>query len=148
MKLTQEKLFSILRVAFGIVWGIDAAFKWTPTFLNGLPSMISSMISTQPALITSWLNLWLKIINVDPHFFAVLQALAESALALGLIFNLFPKTVYISGFILSLVIWSVGEAFGAPYSPASTDIGTGIIYAFVFAALYFQKFSSNSMSKN
>ena len=40
----------------------------------------------------------------------------------------------------SLLVWSVGEAFGGPYAAGSTDIGTAIIYAFVFAALYFERF--------
>ena len=30
---------------------------------------------------------------------------------------------------------SVPEGFGGPYGPGSTDIGTGIIYSFVFLAL-------------
>src|SRR5256886_3031064 len=45
------------------------------------------------------------------------------------------KVAYTAGFLLSLIIWSVPEGFGGPYGPSSTDIGTGIIYAFVFLLL-------------
>lgn len=142
MKWTQEKKFALLRIVFGVVWGIDAAFKWMPAFVNGLPGMIGSMTSGQPSWVADWLNFWLGIINIAPHFFAVLIAVIESALAVGLAFNLFPRAVYISGFAFSLAIWSVGESFGGPYAAGSTDIGAAIIYSFVFAALYFYRFGS------
>ena len=141
MKSLRKNPFAILRVAFGIVWGIDAAFKWTPAFLNGLPDMIGSMISGQPQWIASWLNFWLNSINFAPHVFAILIALIESALAIGLIFNFFPRFIYSLGFVFSLFVWSIGEAFGGPYTTSSTDIGVAVMYAFVFAALYFEKFN-------
>jgi nitrite reductase (NO-forming) len=34
-----------------------------------------------------------------------------------------------------LLVWGVPEGFGGPYSSGATDIGTGIIYALLFAAL-------------
>src|SRR5207245_6909546 len=37
--------------------------------------------------------------------------------------------------ILSLLIWAIPEGFGGPYGPGSTDIGTGIVYSFVFLSL-------------
>jgi nitrite reductase (NO-forming) len=140
--MSQKRLFSFLRIAFGIVWGIDAAFKWTPSFLFGLSGSVSSMLPGQPVWASEWIHFWLGIINYAPHIFAILIAVAESALAIALVFNFLPKTVYVFGFIFSLLIWSVGEGFGGPYVAGVTDIGTAIMYAFVFAALYFQKFGS------
>jgi len=101
MKSLRKNSFVVLRVAFGIVWGIDAAFKWMPSFLNGLPDMIGSMISGQPAWIAGWLNFWLGIINIAPHAFAILIAVIESVLAIGLIFNFFPRFVYSVGFFFA-----------------------------------------------
>jgi thiosulfate dehydrogenase (quinone) large subunit len=37
--------------------------------------------------------------------------------------------------ILSLLIWAIPEGFGGPYGPGSTDIGTGVIYSFLFLSL-------------
>ena len=37
---------------------------------------------------------------------------------------------------MSILIWAVGEGFGGPYTSGATDIGTAIIYALVFAALW------------
>ena len=47
----------------------------------------------------------------------------------------FKGKKYLVGMVYSLVLWSVPEGFGGPYGPTSTDIGTAIIYAFVFLAL-------------
>jgi uncharacterized membrane protein YphA (DoxX/SURF4 family) len=59
----------------------------------------------------------------------------EFTLGLSLIVGVGRKVAYTGGFFLSLLIWSVPEGFGGPYGPGSTDIGTGIIYAFVFLFL-------------
>jgi nitrite reductase (NO-forming) len=37
--------------------------------------------------------------------------------------------------LFSLLIWATAEGFGGPYTSGSSDIGTGIIYAVVFAGL-------------
>ncbi|TMI31469.1 hypothetical protein E6H29_04480 [Candidatus Bathyarchaeota archaeon] len=56
-------------------------------------------------------------------------------MAFCLITGFLRKLAYTAGFFLSLLIWSVPEGFGGPYGPGSTDIGTGVIYAFVFVFL-------------
>jgi nitrite reductase (NO-forming) len=45
------------------------------------------------------------------------------------------KLTYLSAIVFSLLIWSTAEGFGGPYTAGSSDIGTAIIYALVFAAL-------------
>jgi hypothetical protein len=35
-----------------------------------------------------------------------------------------------------LIIWSTAEGFGGPYQPGTTDIGTSIMYTFIFASLF------------
>jgi nitrite reductase (NO-forming) len=42
----------------------------------------------------------------------------------------------IVGLVFSLLIWSTAEGFGGPYTAGSTDLGTAIIYAVVFALLF------------
>lgn len=124
------------RIAFGLVWAIDAYFKWQPAFANNFVSYLQETYSGQPALIQSWLNLWINLVNINPHLFAHIVALGETGIALGLIFGLFSNLVYAAGILLSLVIWSVPEGFGGPYTPGATDIGTGIIYVFGFLGLF------------
>jgi uncharacterized membrane protein YphA (DoxX/SURF4 family) len=124
------------RIAFGLVWAIDAYFKWQPAFANNFVSYLQETFSGQPALIQSWLNLWIKLVSISPHLFARIVALGETGIAIGLIFGLFSNLAYAAGTLLSLVIWSVPEGFGGPYTPGATDIGTGIIYVFGFLGLF------------
>ena len=74
--------------------------------------------------------------RIDPHSFATLVAIIETFIALVLVLG-FARTVHLHSWTaFSLLIWSVAEGFGGPYTSASVDIGTAIIYAIVFIALY------------
>jgi hypothetical protein len=42
---------------------------------------------------------------------------------------------HLVGAVYTLLIWAVGEGFGGPYMPGSTDVGTGIVYALLFITL-------------
>ncbi len=134
--MKSEKRFAYLRIAFGFVWAIDAWFKWQPAFLNGLSGMLSSMADGQPAWAKAWIELWVHIVNINPHLFAILVALIETYIALSLIFGFFTRITLIGSIIFSLLLWSIGEGFGGPYMAGSTDIGCAIIYAFVATALW------------
>jgi nitrite reductase (NO-forming) len=134
---TQNPLaIAFMRIAFGLVWAIDAYFKWQPAFANNFVSYLQETYSGQPALIQSWLNIWINLVNIDPHLFARIVALSETGIALGLIFGLLSNLAYAGGTLLALVIWSVPEGFGGPYTPGATDIGAGIIYVFGFLGLF------------
>jgi thiosulfate dehydrogenase (quinone) large subunit len=123
-----------LRIGYGLIWAIDAWFKWQPGFVDNLTGYLK--IDGQPAAIAAWITFWLRMVSVNPHVFAYLQASAETSLALCLILGAFTNLTCGCGFLLSLFIWSVPEGFGGPYVPGATDIGTGIIYALVFAGLF------------
>ena len=132
----RTKTVAFLRIAFGIVWAIDAQFKWQPAFINNFTDYIQEAVDGQPAFIQAWLHFWMNLVNVDPRLFAHLVAWGETAVAIGLIFGIFSNLTYIIGALLTFTIWAIPEGFGGPYSAGATDIGTGIIYMFVFAALY------------
>lgn len=127
---------SLLRIAFGIIWAIDATLKWAPAFQRTYLNQVIQASRGQP----SWL-LWLfhgaeSVIRVDPRLFAIATAVVESLTALGLILGFMRRTGYLVGLLFSLTVWALAEGFGGPYTAGATDIGTGIIYAVVFAALY------------
>lgn len=134
-KKTSIKGFAMLRIAFGIVWAIDAYFKWQPTFFSDFVSYISGALDGQPIWIQTWIHFWLQIIGVNSHLFAFVIAIAETLIALGLIFGFFTRFAIYGGIVLSLAIWTTAESFGGPYKPGSTDIGAAIIYVLVFVAL-------------
>lgn len=127
---------ALTRIAFGLVWVFDAYFKWQPAFANNFVSYLQETFSGQPAIIQSWLNLWINFVSINPTLFARLVALGETSIAIGLLLGLFSNLTYAIGTLLSIVIWAVPEGFGGPYTPGATDIGTGIIYVFGFLGLF------------
>ncbi len=128
-------LKSVMRIVFGVVWGIDGLLKFQPGVSDSLAGMISDAGQGQPAWLQPWFAFWSQTVSSNPGFFTTTIGLLEVALALALLLGFLRKLAYTGGFFLSLVIWSVPEGFGGPYGPGSTDIGTGIIYAFVFLFL-------------
>ena len=127
---------AILRIAFGCMWAIDAAFKWQPAFRNGFLDQVQSAAQGQPSWLSWWFNFWVQLLAHGPHFFAIVVAVSETLIALALIFGFARGITYLAAAVFSLLIWGVGEGFGGPYGQGSTDIGTGIVYVVVFLALY------------
>ena len=125
-----------LRIIFGLMWAVDAVFKWQPAFRDGFLDQIKSAGQGQPSWLNSWFHFWSSFLGHNPHLFAVLTAIIESLIAVTLIIGFARRSTYLAAAIFSLLIWSVAEGFGGPYTGSSTDIGTGIIYAVVFFALY------------
>ncbi|HEC93866.1 MAG TPA: DoxX family membrane protein [Candidatus Kaiserbacteria bacterium] len=136
MKSHEDKSFAVLRVVFGLVWLADASFKWRPAFINNFTSYLVNGAQGQPVAVQAWINFWIHTVSVDPHFYAIIVALAETAIAVGLIFGFFTKVAISGGIVLALVIWTTAEGLGGPYVSGSTDIGTAIIYVLVFVALW------------
>lgn len=134
--MNAQKAFALLRIAFGLLWAFDAWLKWQPGFFNGFTDQVSIMMSGQPAWIADWIRLWASITTPHALVWAILLALAETAIAIGLIFGIFTRATLVVGVILSLLIWTIPEGFGGPYVAGSTDPGAGIIYVFVFVALW------------
>ncbi len=127
----------LLRIAFGVVWLVDAAFKWSPEFLGKFADSLSGALKDQPPAAKAWIQFWINVVHVDPHVFAHIVVFSEALLALGLLFGIFSNLTNFSGILLSFAIWSTAEGFGGPYTFESVDIGAAIIYVFVFAGLYF-----------
>ena len=132
----RAKGIAVLRIIFGLVWLVDAWFKWQPDFINQFTTYLTGTLDGQPAAVQAWINFWINVVNVDPHVFAHFVAIAETAIALGLIFGVFSNLTNVGGALLAIVIWSTAEGFGGPYTAGSTDIGSAVIYALVFAGLF------------
>ena len=126
----------LLRIAFGLVWAIDAWFKWQPDFINNFSTYLTGARQDQPAWVQGWIGLWIDIVKVDPTTMARLVAAGETAIAIALILGAFTNLATLGGAALALVIWSTAEGFGGPYQAGSTDIGSAVIYAVVLAGLF------------
>ncbi len=137
--MKSQKSFAILRIIFGLVWLIDAYFKWQPAFQTNFVSYVTGGLDGQPIFIQTWIHFWISIIGVNPHLFAIATAIVETAIAFSLIFGLFTRQVIYLGILFALAIWTTAESFGGPYKAGSTDIGAAIIYVLVFIALLLGK---------
>ena len=126
----------VLRIVFGLIWGVDAWFKWQPGFINGFRDYLAGAQADQPLLIHHWIGFWINVVGLDPLVFAYSVAVGETAIALALIFGVFTNVTVVTGSVLSLIIWSTAEGFGGPYQSASTDIGAAVMYVLVFAGLF------------
>lgn len=132
----RAKLIALLRIAFGVVWGIAAWLKWQPGFINSFTDQVTGSKDGQPQAVQSWISWWGHLISTNPHFFAYLLACTETALALFFICGILTNLTCVVSMLLSLGIWSVAEGFGGPLQPGkSTDIGTSIMYVIVAAIL-------------
>lgn len=124
------------RIGFGVIWLVDAWFKWQPSFVHGFVAYLSGNISAaQPAWVDAWIHFWVQTVKVDPTLFAYLVALGETAISAAFLLGVGVRLFAVLGSALSLIIWSTGEAFGGPYTTGATDIGAAIIYVGGFALL-------------
>ncbi|MEP6639871.1 MAG: DoxX family protein [Chloroflexota bacterium] len=125
----------LLRITFGLVWAMDAWFKWQPDFIDNFAAYLTGAQQDQPTWVQSWIGFWIDVVNVDLPVFAHLVAIGETAIAVALIFGVLTNLTSLAGIILAIVIWTTAEGFGGPYQSGSADIGSAIIYVLVFVGL-------------
>lgn len=130
----RRQIGSLVRILFGLIWGIDAYFKWQPSFQQHLEGVISGGAKGQPGFLAPWFDFAKGAVAIDPTLWAYGTALAETGLAIVLLLGLARKVTYIGGAVYSLLIWATAEGLGRT-SGVATDIGTAIIYSVVFLAL-------------
>jgi uncharacterized membrane protein YphA (DoxX/SURF4 family) len=127
---------AFLRIAFGLIWAVDAALKWQPAFQANFSQIVSGVAQGQPGFLSWWFSIWQLIVSGRAPIFAVLTATTETYLAFALITGFARKLTYSLGIVYGLFVWSVAEGFGGPYVPGTTtDVGAAIIYSLVFWAL-------------
>ena len=125
----------IVRLLFGVIWGIDATLKWLPGFRDQYLSMIQAAGQGQPSWLAPFFHVMTSAVRPAPGLFAILTALAETAICLSLLLGVAQRAGFAFGAAFSVLIWAAGEGFGGPYGTGSTDIGCAIMYTVLFAAL-------------
>ena len=141
--MNSKRAFAFLRITFGALWAVDAYFKWSAVFMNGLTGYLTNALTGQPPFVQDWINAWIGIVSPHQHFFAVLVALIETIIAISLLTGFCTRITLVLGSVFALLLWSLPEGFGGPYMAGVTDVGASIIYIFVFAALWIGKAGRN-----
>src|SRR2546430_7498349 len=98
---------AVLRIAFGLIWSVDAALKWQPAFQANFSQIVSGVAQGQPGFLSWWFGLWELIVSGRAPIFAVLAAITETYLALALIAGFARKFTYAIGIAYGLFVWSV-----------------------------------------
>jgi uncharacterized membrane protein YphA (DoxX/SURF4 family) len=124
-----------LRVAFGVIWAMDAALTWTSGFAAHYVGYLHNASHGQPGWSAWWFDMWIALVTPRAELFVWLTRSAETALALALILGFARKSTYLVGTLFSLLIWSTAEGFGGPYTVGATNMGTAISYVLIFIAL-------------
>ncbi|GAB3807625.1 hypothetical protein GCM10028798_32510 [Humibacter antri] len=133
----RRRTIAVVRIAFGVIWAVDAYLKWLPSFgRHTLVEKLSDAAAGDPTPLRSWADEVLRVVTADPGAFAVGMAIAETMLAAALLIGVLTNLACVLGAVFALTVWAVGESFGGPYGPGSTDIGASVIYVLVFALLY------------
>jgi nitrite reductase (NO-forming) len=128
-------LKSFIRICLGIVWLIDGYLKFSPGLVDSFPDLVRRAGDGQPTWLQPWFSFWSSVTTANAALFVYTTGVLEVALGVALVLGFMRKIAYLGGIIFSLFIWAIPEGFGGPYGPSSTDIGTGIIYSFVFLSL-------------
>lgn len=128
------------RIVFGLVWAIDASFKWLPGFVHGqtLDDELGKADKISAPVVHQWIELWHTVASWNPAAFAVGTAVIETLIALGLVFGVLSNLVLIGSAVFSFGIWSAAEGFHLPWtSPGMTDLGPSVGYIFASLGLYY-----------
>jgi nitrite reductase (NO-forming) len=127
---------TMLRIAFGVIWAVNASLKWQPAFQANFQQILSGVAKGQPGFLNWWFGLWQFVVSGRAPIFGLMTASTETYLAVALLTGFARRFTYSVGILYGLFVWSVAEGFGGPYMPGSTtDVGAAIIYSFVFGAL-------------
>jgi nitrite reductase (NO-forming) len=127
---------TMLRIAFGVIWAVDASLKWQPAFQANFQQILSGVAKGQPGFLNWWFGLWQFVVSGRAPLFGIMTASTETYLAVALVTGFARKFTYTVGILYGLFVWSVAEGFGGPYMPGTTtDVGAAIIYSLLFGAL-------------
>ncbi|MGH3381475.1 MAG: hypothetical protein ACRDP6_42775 [Actinoallomurus sp.] len=130
---------AVVRIAFGVIWAIDATFKWLPGFIHGqtLDEELGGGADIHTPVIHQWLQMWHGIGTASPGAFAVGTAVIETLIALGLLLGAFSNLVFIGSAVFSFGIWSTAEHLHLPWTRSGiTDLGPSIGYVIAALALF------------
>jgi uncharacterized membrane protein YphA (DoxX/SURF4 family) len=130
-------LNSILRILLGVVWTIDGILKFYSGFAGSFLSDLQGTQQGAPGYLQGWFTFWVNVTSPNPTAVVYTVGVFEILLGVALILGFMRKFVYALGVVLALLIWSIPEGFGGLYTitPETTDIGTGILYAFAMTGL-------------
>jgi len=133
--IALDAVAGALRAGFGVIWAIAAYLAWRPEFAAHYVGYLTNAQQGQPGWLQPWFAFWLSVVSPSPDLFIALTRIVETLIAVGLLFGVARKWVYVLGTLFSLLIWATAEGFGGPYAVGATNPGPGLAYVLVFLSL-------------
>lgn len=130
-------VFTALRIALGLLWGLVAIRFWSPDFSAHLHQFHEAALSSQPGLLIIWFGIWAGILSTAADFFAQFARVLATVMALCLLAGFARRTVYILGIILCIPFWTLAEGYLLPYSLSTFGLGSVLIYILLFGVLLY-----------
>jgi uncharacterized membrane protein YphA (DoxX/SURF4 family) len=129
---------AVVRILFGVLWAIDAVFKWLPGWIHGQTLGHELDESKVPVpVLHQWVQMWHGAAATGPGAFAVAAAIVESLIAVALILGFLSNLTFIVTAVWSFGIWTSAEHLHMPFTTGMTDLGPSIGYIFAALALFF-----------
>jgi thiosulfate dehydrogenase [quinone] large subunit len=129
---------AVVRILFGVLWAIDAVFKWLPGWIHGQTlghELDESKVPTP--VLHSWVAMWHGAASLNPGAFAVITAIVETLIAVALILGFLSNLTFIVTAVWSFGIWTSAEHLHMPFTAGMTDLGPSVGYIFAALALLY-----------
>ena len=127
---------ALVRVLFGLLWASDASFKWLPGFIHGQTvTRDLNPVAVPTPVFHQWLELWHYVSAPDPAALAMVIAVTETLIALGMIFGIFSNLVFVGSAVYAFGLWTTPEHLHLPWMSGNTDLGPSAAYMLLSLAL-------------
>jgi uncharacterized membrane protein YphA (DoxX/SURF4 family) len=128
---------AILRVLLGAVWTVDGILKFYSGYAGQFLGQLQATQQAAPSWLSGWFQFWVNVTQSSPTAVVYTVGVFEILIGCALLGGFMRKIAYLGGFVLGLLIWAIPENFGGLYNITvnTTDIGTGILYAFAMMGL-------------
>lgn len=130
-------LFTSLRIALGLLWGLVALRFWSPDFASHIRHFHETALSSQPGVLIIWFGIWAGILTSAPAFFVAFARILSTVIAICLLAGFARRTIYVVAILLCIPLWTMGEGYLLPGSLSSFGLGSVLIYILLFAVLLY-----------
>ncbi len=127
-----------VRVLLGAILLVNSAMDWNPAAYHTYSGIIYSNASVSPPPLQPPLIFAAQLVGGHPGLFGGLVAGSETLLGLALVLGLWTRLALLISVPFFLLIRKIGQGFGLPFNPGTTDLNSGILYCLVAAILLVQ----------
>ncbi len=129
-------IFTALRIAVGLLWGLVALRFWSSDFAPHLQYHYhQAVLNSQPGVLIIWFGIWTGIMSTSAAFFAAFGRIVAAIIAFGLLAGFARRTVYILAILACIPVWTLAEGYLPPHSLQSFGLSSVVIYILLFIVL-------------